>query len=77
LTVSGFPVKLDKFQAVQKRRPKNLRKRGAYFCWPNFAVLHFQLYGKKATLPSAPYKDSKFFFTYHKPIRTRFSRAER
>ena len=68
-TPAQLAEKLDKFQAVQKCRA-NLGKSGAYACWPNFAVLHFQLYGKEVVFPSAPYKDSDFFFTYHKPTNT-------
>eukprot|EP00808_Paulinella_micropora_P017790 g80959.t1 len=75
MSASDLAHKFDKFQKSQQLPGKKMGGPGPYACWPNYAILHFQMHDKDPVMPASPYDTVDFqskLYTFQLPRNSLF-----
>eukprot|EP00808_Paulinella_micropora_P030871 g70859.t1 len=75
MSASDLAHKFDKFQKSQQLPGKKMGGPGPYACWPNYAILHFQMPDKDPVMPASPYDTEDFqskLYTFQLPRNSLF-----
>eukprot|EP00808_Paulinella_micropora_P017931 g71474.t1 len=75
MSASDLAHNFDKFQKSQQLPGKKMGGPGPYVCWPNYAILHFQMHDKDPVMPASPYDTVDFqskLYTFQVPRNSLF-----
>eukprot|EP00808_Paulinella_micropora_P016630 g3858.t1 len=75
MSASDLAHKFDKFHKSQQLPGKKMGGPGPYACWPNYAILHFQMHDKDPVMPASPYDTVDFqskLYTFQLPRNSLF-----